>query len=182
MSAQREAHDTAPGMLDRQVPLAAGSRAPYFKLHDAAHSTMGLSDLLGRPAVLVFYVADWHPVASDQLGQLTELQPEFERLGSSLVGIAVDSPWSHAAFAAEKCITFPLLSDEAPSGHVARAFGVYSPASGRSERALFVLDASGAVVWSAAFPDTVNPGVDAILSALEAIQHAPVQRRRAVPE
>ena len=174
MSAQREGHDTAPGMLDPQVPLAAGSRAPHFTLHDGAHSTMGLTDLLGRAAVLVFYVADWHPVASDQLGQLTELQPEFERLRSSVVGIAVDSPWSHAAFAAEKSITFPLLSDDAPAGHVARAFGVYSSASGRSERALFVLDPSGMVVWSGTFPDTVNPGVDAVLSALEAIGHTPL--------
>ncbi len=128
MSAQREGHDTAPGMLDPQVPLAAGSRAPHFTLHDGAHSTMGLTDLLGRAAVLVFYVADWHPVASDQLVQLTALYPEVERLGASVVGIAADSPWSHAAFAADKSITFPLLSDDAPAGQVARAFGVYSSA------------------------------------------------------
>ncbi len=156
-------------MFDRQVPLAAGSNAPDFTLHDAPYSTVSLSDLVGRAAVLVFYVADWHPVASDQLIQLTALQPEFERLGASVVGIAVDSPWSHAAFAAEKSITFPLVSDDAPAGHVARAFGVYSSASGRSERALFVLDASGIVAWSGSFPDAVNPGVDAVLSALEAM-------------
>jgi peroxiredoxin len=172
VSPQREGRDTAPGMLQSQVPLPVGSSAPHFTLHDGPHSTMGLSDLLGRAAVLVFYVADWHPVASDQLSQLTELQPEFERLGSSVVGIAVDSPWSHAAFAAERSITFPLLSDDAPAGHVARAFGVYSLASGRSERALFVLDPAGTVIWSGTFPDTVNPGVDAVLSALEAIAHA----------
>ena len=99
--------------------------------------------------------------------------PEFERLRSSVVGIAVDSSWSHAAFAAEKSITFPLLSDDAPAGGVARAFGVYSSASGRSERALFVLDPSGTVVWSGTFPESVNPGVDAVLSALEAIGHVP---------
>ena len=174
MSVNPDGHDSAPGMLDPRVPLAAGSRAPHFTLHDGPHSTMGLTDLLGRAAVLVFYVADWHPVASDQLVQLTALHLEFERLEASVVGIAVDSPWSHAAFAAEKSITFPLLSDDAPAGQVARAFGVYSSASGRSERALFVLDAWGTVVWSATFPDTVNPGVDAVLSALEAIEHTPL--------
>ena len=182
VSVEGDGHHAAPGLPGPQVPLAAGSPAPHFMLHDGPHSSIGLSDLLGRAAVLVFYVADWHPVASDQLGQLTELQPEFERLGSSVVGIAVDSPWSHAAFAAELSIAFPLLSDDAPAGHVARAFGVYSSASGRSERALFVLDPSGMVVWSETFPDTVNPGVDAVLSALEAIGHARIQRRRAVRE
>jgi peroxiredoxin len=182
VSAAGDGHDGASGRPDQHVPVAAGSRAPHFMLHDGPHSSMGLSDLVGRAAVLVFYVADWHPVASDQLRQLTELQPEFERLGASVVGIAVDSPWSHAAFAAERSITFPLLSDDVPAGHVARAFGVYSSASGRSERALFVLDPSGMVVWSGTFPDSVNPGVDAVLSALEAIRHAPIERDRAVPE
>ena len=182
MTAGREEHDTASGMLGLQVPLAAGSRAPQFTLRDGPHSTIGLNDLLGRAAVLVFYVADWHPVASDQLGQLAELQPEFERLKSSVVGIAVDSPWSHAAFAAEKSISFPLLSDDAPAGHVARAFGVYSSASGRSERALFVLDPSGTVAWSGTFPDAVNPGVDAVLNALEAIGDAQPEGPPAVRE
>jgi peroxiredoxin len=177
VSAQPEGHDTAAGVLHPQEPLAAGSRAPHFTLRDGPHATIGLTDLLGRAAVLVFYVADWHPVATDQLGQLTEVQPEFERLKSSVVGIAVDSAWSHAAFAAEKSITFPLLSDDAPAGDVARAFGVYSSASGRSERALFVLDPSGTVVWSGTFPDSVNPGVDAVLSALEAIGHVPIRDR-----
>jgi peroxiredoxin len=152
-----------------QVPLAPGSPAPDFVLHDSPYSYLSLSDLLGRAAVLVFYVADWHPVASDQLSQLTEMRAEFERLEASVLGIAVDSPWSHAAFGAETSVTFPLLSDDAPPGRVARAFGVYSPASGRSERALFVLDASGTVVWSGTFPDAVNPGADAVLSALEAM-------------
>jgi peroxiredoxin len=169
VNAEPNGHDSAPKTDAGQVPLAVGSRAPDFTLHDAPHSTLSLSDLLGRASVLVFYVADWHPAASDQLAQLTAVHPEFERLGASVVGIAVDSPWSHAAFAAEKFITFPLLSDDAPTGEVARAFGVYSSASGRSVRALFVLNASGTVVWSGTFPDAVNPGVDAVLSALEAI-------------
>ncbi len=182
VSVEDNGPDTGPRMSDPQVPLEAGARAPHFTLRDGPHGSMGLSDLLGRAAVLVFYVADWHPVASDQLGQLTELQPEFERLGSSVVGIAVDSPWSHAAFAAEKAITFPLLSDDVPAGRVARAFGVYSAASGRSERALFVLDASGTVVWSGTFPESVNPGVDAVMSALEAIGRTSAGRRRAVRE
>ena len=65
-------------------------------------------------------------------------------------------------------VSVAVLND-LPAGEVARSFGVYSTASGRSERALFVLDASGVVVWSGSFPHAVNPGVDAVLSALEAI-------------
>ena len=171
VTAERNVRDPASDAHGRQLPLGAGSQAPDFVLHDTPHSSMSLSDLRGRAAVIVFYVADWHPVASDQLVQLTALLPEFERLGASVIGIAVDSAWSHAAFAAENSITFPLLSDDAPAGQVACAFGVYSSTSGRSERALFVLSASGTVVWSEIYPDAVNPGVDDVLSALEALMN-----------
>jgi peroxiredoxin (alkyl hydroperoxide reductase subunit C) len=105
------------------------------------------------------------------------LLPEFERLGASVLGIAIDSPWSHAAFAADKSITFPLLSDDEPTGQLAREFGVYSSESGRSIRALFVLDPSGIVAWSGSFPDAVNPGVDGVLSALEAMASRRSDRR-----
>jgi hypothetical protein len=108
-------------------------------------------------------------VASAQLALYQELVPDLERLNASVVGISVDTTWSHEAFARTRGISFPLLSDDAPSGEAARAYGVYVPQTGRSRRALFVIDGTGVVRWSAAFPDAVNPGVDGILAALETL-------------
>jgi len=54
-----------------------------------------------------------------------------------------------------------------PRGDVARAYGVYVARSGRSQRALLVIDQVGIVRWSSTFPDAVNPGADGLLSALE---------------
>ena len=65
--------------------------------------------------------------------------------------------------------SFPLLADDEPPGAVASAYGVFLPESGRSRRALFVLDPAGVVAWSATYPEEVNPGVDGVLSALEVI-------------
>jgi peroxiredoxin len=128
-----------------------------------------LADLRGRAVVLAFYVADWHPVATDQLAQLAELMPELDRLGASVLGVSVDGTWSHAAFASATAVPFPLLADDDPPGGVARVYGLFVPESGRSRRALFVIDRTGVVAWSATFPDEVNPGVDGVLSALETI-------------
>jgi peroxiredoxin len=128
-----------------------------------------LADLRGRAVVLAFYVADWHPVATDQLARLAELRPELERLGAWVLGVSVDGTWSHAAFASATGVPFPLLADDDPPGGVARAYGLFVPESGRSRRALFVIDPMGVVAWSATYPDEVNPGVDGVLSALEAI-------------
>ena len=140
--------------------------------HDSPHSRVGLEDHRGRSVVLAFYVADWHPVASAQLGLFQELLPHLERLNAAVLGISVDATWSHAAFAQAQGLTFPLLADDAPPGAVARAYGVYVPESGRSRRALFVIDGEGVVRWGATFPDALDPGADGVLSALEALRPA----------
>ena len=151
------------------APLGTGVHAPEFNLHDTPHSRVALADLGSRAVVLAFYVADWHPVAMDQLAQLAELTPELDRLGASVLGVSVDGTWSHAAFASAANVPFPLLADDEPPGAVAVAYGVFVPEAGRSRRALFVIDPAGVVAWSATYPDEVNPGVDGVLSALEAI-------------
>lgn len=150
-------------------PLRPGARAPGFELRATPYSTVRLDDLRGRPVVLAFYVADWHPVAADQLAQLEALSPELQPVGAHVLGISVDGTWSHSAFARERSLSFPLLADDSPPGAVADAYGVLASESGRSRRALFVIDADGVVRWSGVFPDAVTPGVDGVLSALEAL-------------
>jgi peroxiredoxin len=163
---------TQPGpaqAADPATPLAAGAPAPPFVLRDSPYSCVALEDYRGRAVVLAFYVADWHPVAGAQLVLYQELLPHLERLGATVLGISVDATWSHQAFAQASGIGFPLLADDAPPGAVARAYGVFVPKTGRSRRALFVVDGGGIVRWSAAFPDPLNPGADGVLSALEAL-------------
>jgi peroxiredoxin len=146
-----------------------GSVAPPFSLNDSPHSRISLRDLRGRPAVLVFYVADWHPVAAEQLRQLEVLRTRLGDGAPALIGISIDATWSHAAFARDLEIKFPLLADDQPPGAVARAYGVDSTETGRGRRAVIVIDAAGIVRWSAVFPDALNPGLDGILTALEAL-------------
>jgi peroxiredoxin len=153
-----------------QAALSPGTRAPAFALHDTPHSRVALEDFRGRAVVLVFYVADWQPVATAQLGLYQELLPHLDRLDATVLGISIDGTWSHQEFARSIGLTFPLLSDDAPPGSVARAYGVHVQETGRSKRALFVIDRDGIVRWRATFPDAVNPGVDGVLSALEQLR------------
>jgi hypothetical protein len=98
--------------------------------------------------------------------QLQSPPPEH---GAELLGISVDGVWCHAAFARDRNLRFPLLSDFEPKGAVSRACGAYRTADGTSERALFVLDSDGVIRWSYLSPIDVNPGVDGILKALESL-------------
>ena len=99
-----------------------------------------------------------------------EILPEFRRYQAELLGISVDGAWCHSAFATDRKLHFPLLADFEPKGAVARAYGVYRPSDGFTERALFVIDADGVIRWSHVSPVGVNPGAEGILAALEALQ------------
>jgi peroxiredoxin len=150
-------------------PLAAGTQAPDFTLPNGPDGELRMSDLRGRPVVLVFYPADWSPVCGDELALYNELLPEFRRHEAEVLGISVDGVWCHRAYAEARHLEFPLLSDFEPKGAVSRAYGAYRTKEGFSERALFVLDRDGVICWSYLSPVNVNPGADGVLAALEAL-------------
>jgi peroxiredoxin len=155
-------------MSEAQI-LSAGTAAPDFELKSAPDKVMRLRDLRGKPVVLAFYPADWSPVCGDQMALYNEMHEEFAELGAQVLGISVDGAWCHAAFAKDRKLRFPLLSDFEPKGGVSRAYGAYRSDEGVSARALFVLDADGVIRWSHLSPPAVNPGADGIFKALESL-------------
>ena len=151
------------------MPLPTGSEAPAFELSSTPDQTVSLAEFRGQPVILAFYPEDWSPVCSDQMALYQEVLPEFRKFNAELIGISVDSVWCHLAFAKDRNLHFPLLSDFEPKGAVARSYHVYRTKEGTSERALFVIDADGIVRWSYISPVGVNPGADGILHALEGL-------------
>src|SRR5919199_3582426 len=152
-----------------QGSLQPGTPAPDFSLARAPGATQRLSELRGRPVILVFYPADWSPVCGDEVALFNEVLPEFQRHNAEVLGISVDGVWCHQAFAKARNLRFPLLADFEPKGAVSRAYGAYRAREGFSERALFVIDGDGVIRWSYLSPVDVNPGVDGVLAALEAL-------------
>ncbi len=157
-------------MSQHMKPLPSGTPAPEFTLHSTPDQTVSLSEFRGQPVILTFYPADWSPVCGDELSLYQELLPEFQRYGAELMGISVDGAWSHLAFAKDRNLHFPLLSDFEPKGEVSRQYGVYQQDIGESGRALFLIDKDGIISWSYLSPTGINPGADGILKALDALQ------------
>lgn len=145
---------TAPAMEGPAVSegLPAGEAAPDFELPDPDGRPVRLSDFRGRPVLLVFYPLDFSPGCSRQLDLYQQEIDEFERRGVQLLGISVDSIYSHGAWAAVRGISFPLLADFQPRGEVARRYGVFRQQDGFSDRALFLIDAEGRIAWSHVSP------------------------------
>jgi peroxiredoxin len=147
--------------------LKTGIKAPNFSLKVTPDQTVSLSDFLGKPIVLAFYPADFSPVCSSEMTLYNELLPEFNKYNAQILGISVDNVWSHLAFAKERNLHFPILSDFNPKGKVSKLYNAYHEEDGVSERALYVIDKMGNIFWGYISPIGINPGADGILQALE---------------
>lgn len=149
--------------------LAPGEIAPDFTLRATPDQSLTLSQLRGGAVVLVFYPADWSDVCSDELSVFNAALGLFHQAATTILGISVDSAWSHHAFTTARGLHFTLLSDFEPKGEVSRQYGVYDSESGTSERALFLIDATGRIAWSYLSPVAIDPGVDGVLDALHGL-------------
>jgi peroxiredoxin len=148
--------------------IEAGTKAPDFSLRDHDGKQVGLSDFEGRKLMLVFYPLDFSPACTDQLNLYQEVLAEIESRGAALVGISVDSSYSHHAFRKQLNLTMPLLADFHPKGEVSKAYGVYIDGAGISNRALVLIE-DGEVKWSYAAPNPGEiPGANLIFDALSA--------------
>ena len=149
--------------------LAAGTPAPDFTLDAGPDHALLLRGLRGAPAVLVFYPADWSPVCGDELAVFNQALPMLKERRATVLGISVDGVWCHQAFAAARNLHFDLLADFEPKGAVSTLYGAYDAGHGFCRRALFMIDRDGRIAWSYLSPTAVNPGVDGVLDALEAL-------------
>ncbi len=69
----------------------------------------------------------------------------FAALDTQVLGVSVDSVFSHIAWAESLGgIAYPLLSDFWPHGRVAQLYGVLTDA-GHTERIIFVIDKTGII-------------------------------------
>jgi peroxiredoxin len=148
--------------------IEAGAKAPDFSLPDQDGNEVSLSDFAGRKLVIAFYPLDFSPICTDQLGLYQEVLGEIESKGASLVGISVDSSYSHRAFREQLNLTMPLLADFNPKGEVSRAYGAWIDQVDHGNRSLVLIE-DGDVKWSYATPTPAEiPGANLIFDAIAA--------------
>jgi peroxiredoxin len=165
-------YKTAPGMEGpaENQGLPVGTPAPDFTLQDADANSVSLSDFHGKNVVLVFYPLDWSPACSDQLSLYQSELAEFEKHDAVVIGVSVDSLYSHGAWATVRGITFPLLADFHPNGEVSKLYNVLRQTEGFSERALYIIDREGIIRYSHVSPLIHHiPDIYELFEQLEAI-------------
>lgn len=139
-----------------------GSKAEGFKLYDSDKKERNLSEFLerGKKTILAFYPGAFTGVCDKEMCTFRDISPDLQKMNANIVGISVDSPFANKAFAERYGLKFPLLSDF--KRDVVSEYGlVWKDLGGVkgydvSNRAIFVLDDGGRVVYSWVAP---NPGV-----------------------
>jgi mycoredoxin-dependent peroxiredoxin len=149
------------------MSLSVGQTAPDFALKDQNQKEVKLSDFTGKKrVVLVFYPLDWSPVCTNEHACFVNEMKNFHTLDAEVLGISVDSVWSHKAYAEKMGIRYSLLADFQPRGAMAEKYGVFLAEKGITGRAIFIVDKHGKVAWAKNYDIPVVPDIKEVAAAL----------------
>ena len=152
-----------------------GEPAPKF---DAVttHGNLKLEDYKGSWLILFSHPADFTPVCTTEFMGFTEIYPELQKLNTQLLGLSVDSVYSHIAWARnieEKMgvkIPFPIIADL--DMKVAKTYGMIHPGESTTEtsRAVFVIDDKQNLRAMIYYPLSTGRNMQEILRLVQALQ------------
>lgn len=162
-------------LLNSPAAPRLGSPAPDF----VARSTMGtlsLSDYRGRWLILFSHPADFTPVCTSEFVALAQAAEEFEARDCALLGLSVDSLFSHFAWLRmirdrfDIEVRFPIVED--PTMIIGKAYGMVSAEDNDSAtvRSTYFIDPDGIVRAITSYPFDVGRSVPEMLRLLDALQ------------
>jgi len=158
------------------MALAAGDKAPPFKILTDEGEAISSSALKGAPYIVYFYPKDDTSGCTKEAIGFSDKLKQFEGAGVRVIGVSKDSLESHAKFRKKHKLKLTLGSD--PDIEMAQAWGVWGEKTlyGRKymgmERATFLVNAKGVI--TEAWRKVKVPGhVEAALEAAKALGRAP---------
>ncbi|HTV58515.1 MAG TPA: peroxiredoxin [Verrucomicrobiae bacterium] len=150
-----------------KMAVTVGMAAPDFTLKDQSQKEVKLSEFKGKKnVVIVFYPLDWSPVCTNEHTCFVNDLKNFDKLNAQVLGVSVDSVWSHKAFAEKMGIHYPLLADFQPRGAVGEKFGVYLADKGITGRAIAIVDRQGNLAWFKNYDIPSLPEIKEVSDAL----------------
>ena len=162
------------------MSVLVGRKAPDF----TAAAVMGdgsikedfkLSDYAGKPVVLFFWPLDFTFVCPSEIIAHDKRRAAFEERGVQLVGISIDSQFTHFAWRSTPVdkggigeVGFPMVADV--NHDIARAYGIEHPEEGVALRASFLIDKDGLVMHQVVNNLPLGRNADEMLRMVDALQ------------
>jgi peroxiredoxin (alkyl hydroperoxide reductase subunit C) len=152
--------------------------APDFKaaavLGDGTLGELKLSDLRGKPVVLFFWPLDFTFVCPSEIIAHDHRLAEFQARGVQLVGVSIDSQFTHFAWRSTPVnkggigpVGFPIVADV--NHEIVRAYGVEHQ-DGVAFRASFLIDKNGIVQHQTVNNLPLGRNVDEMVRLIDALQ------------
>jgi peroxiredoxin (alkyl hydroperoxide reductase subunit C) len=149
--------------------------APAFEAR-TTHGVKKLEDYRGQWLVLFSHPADFTPVCTTEFMAFAERYEQFQALNTELLGLSIDSYFSHIAWVRnikEKFgveIPFPIIEDLSMS--VAKSYGMIHPGAADTSavRATFVIDPDGILRAMVYYPMSNGRSIDEFLRLVAALQ------------
>uniref|UniRef100_A0A7N0RGK3 thioredoxin-dependent peroxiredoxin n=1 Tax=Kalanchoe fedtschenkoi TaxID=63787 RepID=A0A7N0RGK3_KALFE len=162
-----------------ELPLV-GNVAPDFEaeaVFDQEFIKVKLSDYIGKKyVILFFYPLDFTFVCPTEITAFSDRHAEFEKINTEILGVSVDSVFSHLAWVQTDRksgglgdLNYPLVSDVTKS--ISKAFNVLIPDQGIALRGLFIIDKEGVIQHSTINNLAIGRSVDETLRTLQALQY-----------
>lgn len=159
--------------------LRVGQPAPDFTataVYDQEFKTIKLSDYRGKYVVVFFYPLDFTFVCPTEITAFSDRYEEFKTLGTEVLGVSVDSEFSHLAWIQTDRksggvgdLNYPLVSDIRKE--ISTAYNVLDPEAGVALRGLFIIDKDGIIQHATVNNLAFGRSVDETLRTLQAIQY-----------
>ncbi|XP_002980862.2 2-Cys peroxiredoxin BAS1, chloroplastic [Selaginella moellendorffii] len=175
----RRAFRSLAASASLDVPLV-GNKAPDFEaesVFDQEFIKVKLSDYLGKKyVVLFFYPLDFTFVCPTEITAFSDRYSEFEKINTEVLGVSVDSVFSHLAWVQTERksgglgdLRYPLVSDISKS--ISKAYNVLIPDQGIALRGLFIIDKEGIIQHATVNNLAIGRSVDETLRTLQAVQY-----------
>lgn len=157
-----------------------GQKAPDFSLPTTKNleeldHVAKLEDYRGKWLVLFFYPLDFTFVCPTEIRGFNSRLEEFHKAGAEIIGVSVDSVYSHRAWIKSPqsegglgSLGFPLASDI--TKEVSREYGVLIEDQGIALRGLFLIDPEGVLRYQVINDLSVGRSIDETLRVLQAFQ------------
>lgn len=157
-----------------------GQKAPNFKataLVGKDFKEISLSDYKGKYVVLFFYPLDFTFVCPTEITAFSDKADEFAKQNTQIIGVSVDSQFSHLAWTQIPRndgglgdIKIPLVADITKD--VSRDYNVLIEEEGIALRGVFIIDDKGVLKVQMVNNNNVGRNVDEVLRLVQADQFA----------
>ena len=155
-----------------------GNKAPDFKVQALVGNEfkeVSLDTYKGKWKVLFFYPLDFTFVCPTEITAFSDSYEKFKELNAEVLGVSVDSVFSHLAWTQQERskgglgkINFPLLSDMTKD--MSHSYGVLLEQGGVALRGLFLIDENNVIQHATVNNLGVGRNVEEVLRVLEAFQ------------